>query len=385
MLHRKVKRLALALGAAALFATTAVLPAAAEVTVGVIVSMTGPGAAMGVDIKRAINLIPARVGDEPVRVVLLDDATDPTAAVRAARRLITEEKADVILGPTVNALIAAVVPVVDEAKVPMIGLSPYVPPADKAKFVFRSVQDADLMVGRIVEEMQKRKIRTAGFIGFADAWGDLLYKDFSAAAEKAGIRLTGAERYNRLDTSVTAQVLKIMAGRPEAVFIGGSATPATLPQIELRKRGYKGLIFQSHGVASREFIRVGGKDVEGTLLPVGPVLVAEQLPDSHPSKPVAMAFDEEIEKANGPGTRSSQAGTAWDAWLLVQNALPKALEAAKPGTEAFHLALRDALENTRNLVGVHGVYNMTPENHTGLDERARVLVEVTGGGWKLVN
>ncbi|MCX5495532.1 ABC transporter substrate-binding protein [Kaistia dalseonensis] len=360
------------------------LAARADITVGVLAPLTGPAAALGAETKRAITLIPDTLAGEKVTVVILDDATDPTAAVRAAQRLVSENKVDVILGPGINALAAAVTPVAQESGTPMIALTPYQPPADKQKWVFRSVQNADSMVRRIVQDMTEKKVKTVGYIGFADAWGDLLAKELDKALAGTDIKLVASERFNRQDTTVTAQVLKLLAYHPEVVFVGGSGTPATLPEIELKKRGFKGQIYQSHGVTTREFIRVGGAAVEGTLIPVGPILVAEQLPDGHPSKAAGVAFNKAIEDANGPNSRSAQAGTAWDSWLLFANAVPTALKTAQPGTPEFRAAVRDALENTKGLVGVHGVYTMTPEDHTGLDDNARVLIEIVDGQWKLV-
>lgn len=358
--------------------------AAEDINIGVFASLTGPAAALGAEVKRAVALMPTEIEGHKVNFVLLDDATDPTAAVKTAQRFVSEYKVDAAMGPEVNALAAAVVPVMQDAGTPLIVLAPYLPPADRAKWVFRSVQNAGTMVSRIVADMKERGVKTAAYIGFADAWGDLLWKEFEADAAEAGIKIVGEERYARLDTSVTAQILKIQAKRPDAIFIGASGTPATLPQIELAKRGFKGPIYQSHGASTRDFLRVGGKAVEGTFIPTGPVLVAEQLPDDHPSKAAGVAFNTAYETAYGPKSRSTLAGTAWDGWVLLQAAIPVALKSGAPGTPEFRAALRDALENTKDLVGVHGVYTMTPDDHTGLDDRARVLITVKDGDWVLV-
>ncbi len=358
--------------------------AAEDINIGVFASLTGPAAALGAEVKRAVALMPTEIDGHKVNFVLLDDATDPTVAVKTAQRFVSEYKVDAAMGPEVNALAAAVVPVMQDAGTPLIVLAPYLPPADRAKWVFRSVQNAGTMVSRIVADMKERGVKTAAYIGFADAWGDLLWKEFEADAKEAGIQVVAEERYARLDTSVTAQILKIQAKRPDAIFIGASGTPATLPQIELSKRGFKGPIYQSHGASTRDFLRVGGKAVEGTFIPTGPVLVAEQLPDDHPSKAAGVAFNTAYEAAYGPKSRSTLAGTAWDGWVLLQAAIPVALKSGAPGTPEFRAALRDALENTKDLVGVHGVYTMTPDDHTGLDDRARVLITVKDGDWVLV-
>ncbi|MGH2340941.1 ABC transporter substrate-binding protein [Segnochrobactraceae bacterium EtOH-i3] len=358
--------------------------AAEDINIGVFASLTGPAAALGVEVKRAVALMPTEIDGHKINFIVLDDATDPTVAVKTAQRFVSEYKIDAAMGPEVNALAAAVVPVMQDSGTPLIVLAPYIPPADRAKWVFRSVQNAGTMVSRIVADMKERGVKTAAYIGFGDAWGDLLWKEFEADAKEAGIQIVAEERYARLDTSVTAQILKLQSKRPDAIFIGASGTPATLPQIELAKRGFKGPIYQSHGASTRDFLRVGGKSVEGTFIPTGPVLVAEQLPDDHPSKAAGVAFNSAYEAAYGPKSRSTLAGTAWDGWLLLKAALPVALKAGAPGTPEFRTALRDALENTKDLVGVHGVYTMTAEDHTGLDDRARVLITVKDGDWVLV-
>lgn len=367
-----------------LFAGASFAQAADDITIGVFASLTGPAAALGAEAKRAVALMPTEIDGHKINFVVLDDATDPTVAVKTAQRFVSEYKIDAAMGPEVNALAAAIVPVMQESGTPQIVLAPYLPPEDRRKWVFRSVQNAGTMVSRIVADMKERGVKTAAYIGFADAWGDLLWKEFEADAAEAGIKIVAEERYARLDTSVTAQILKIQAKRPDAIFIGASGTPATLPQIELSKRGFKGPIYQSHGASTRDFLRVGGKAVEGTLIPTGPVLVAEQLPDDHPSKAAGVAFNEAYEAAYGPKSRSTLAGTTWDAWLLLKAAIPVALKTAQPGTPEFRAALRDALEATKDLVGVHGVYTMTADDHTGLDDRARVLITVKDGDWVLV-
>lgn len=358
--------------------------ALADINVGVVTSLTGPTAALGADIRKAVALMPASINGEKINYIVLDDATDPTAAVKNAKKLISEEKVDVTIGPNTNPNAAAMMPAVDEAATPMIVITPYDPPVDKRSWVFRSVQSADLMVQRVVDDMMERKAATIGFIGFADSWGEILWRELDKSAQSAGLQIVANERYKRTDTSVTAQVLKVVAAKPDVVFIGASGAPAALPQIELRQRGYAGNIYQSHGVTSKDFLRVGGRSVEGALIPVGPVLVAEQLPDTVASKQIGVDFNRVYEKANGADSRSTFAGSAWDARILLSNGLTVAMKTAKPGTPAFRKSLRDALEQTRNVIGVNGVYNMAAGDHNGLDKRGRVLVEVRNGAWKYV-
>ena len=198
------------------------------------------------------------------------------------------------------------------------------------------------------------------------------------------MKIVGSERFQRNDTSVTGQILKIMAAKPDAILIGGAGTPAALPQKALKEKGYKGLIYQTHGVANNDFLRVGGKDVEGAFLPVGPMVVAAQLANDNPVKKSALEYVTKYEAAHGKGSVSSFGGHAWDAGVLLQNAIPQALKKAQPGTREFRKALRDALEGSKNLAGAHGIFNMTPNDHQGFDQRARVMVTIENNTWKLL-
>ncbi len=371
------KLLALALAGAA---TTAV----AEITIGVTVSATGPAASLGIPEKNTIALMPKTIGGEAVRYIVLDDATDPTAASKNARKLVTEDKADVIIGATTTPTSTAVLEVAAETKTPQIAMAPFAPAADKASWVFQTPQDFGVMAGAIVGHMAANGVKTVAFIGYSDGYGELWLRDLNRVAAAKGIKVVATERYNRTDTSVTGQILKILTTNPDSVLIAGSGTPAVLPQATLVERGYKGRIYQTHGVANNDFLRVGGKNVEGAVLPVGPVLIPSQLPDSHPSKKAALEYIKAYEGANGAGSHSTFGAHAWDAGLLLQRAIPEALKKAKPGTAEFRAALRDALENTKELAATHGVFSFSATDHKGLDGRSVVMVVIENGTWKLL-
>ena len=365
-------------------AALAATPAFADINIGVIASLTGPAAALGAETRKAVAMFPASVGGEKVNYILLDDGTDPTNAVKNARKLISEDKVDAILGPNLISTAVAIADVANGEKTPMVSVAPLDVSGDKRGYIFRSEPSADLMVNRVVADMLENGAKTVGFIGFSDSWGELLLKALTKATE-GKMQIVASERYGRADPSVQAQVLKVLAAKPDVVFVGASGTPAAMPQITLRERGFKGRIYQSHGVTSKEFLRVGGKNVEGALIPVGPVLVAEQLPDSHPAKKNAVAFVKELEAKNGPDSRSTFAGASWDAWLLAQNGINAALKAkTKPGTPEFRAALRDGIEKSSKLVGTNGVYSMSAGDHAGYDAAAIVLIKVENNHWKLV-
>jgi branched-chain amino acid transport system substrate-binding protein len=373
---------------AALAATLALPAAAAELTVGFSVCATGPAASLGIPTRNTVALLPAKIAGVDVRYVVLDDATDPSNAVKNARKLTAESAVDVLVGSNSTPASLAMIDVAAESGTPMISLAAgkaIIAPMDgKRRWIFKAPQNDELMAGAVVEHMGSKGVKKAAFIGFSDAYGEGWWNEFSKAAQGAGIQIVASERYARPDTSVGGQILKIVAASPDAVLVGASGTPAALPQKTLVERGYKGLVYHTHGVATADFLRVGGKDVEGAFLPLGPAVVAAQLPDDHPSKAVSLDFIARYEKANGAGTFSAFASHAWDAGLLLEAAVPAALKKAKPGTKEFREALRGALEAVHGLRASQGVYDLTPENHQGLDRRARVMAQIQGGTWKLV-
>ena len=377
------RKLVTALAAAFSFGVAAT--ALADINVGVTVSATGPAASLGIPEKNTFDLLPTTIGGEKINWIVLDDGSDTTKAVQNAKKLIGENKVDVLLGSTITPASLAMIDTAVEGETPMISMAAsarIVDPANpKTRWIFKTPQSDALMADAIAVSMKAAGVTTMGYIGFADAYGDGWLAEMKRSAQLAGIKVIAEEKYNRNDTSVTGQVLKLIAAKPDAVLIGAAGTPGATPQKELVARGYKGKIFQTHGVANPDFLRVVGKDGNGTLLPAGPMLVYEQLPDSNPVKKVAAGYVSQYEKKFG--TRSTFGGHAYDAYLLLNSAIPEALKKAKPGTKEFRAALRDALEKA-NVVATHGVYVMTPHDHNGLDNRARMMVRIDDGKWVLV-
>lgn len=361
------------------------MPAWADINIGVTVCATGPGAALGIPERNTISLLPTSIGGEKVNYIVLDDATDPTQATRNARKFVSENNVDVIIGSSSVPPSLAVAEVANETKTPQLSLAPIEISGPKNAWVFRSPQHNAVMASALAEHMKANKVKTLGFIGYTDGYGENWLKEMTRAAEAAGIKMTAVERFNRTDTSVTGQALKLVSAKPDAILVVASGTPSAMPQLTILERGFKGQIYQTHGTTTKEFMRVGGKAVEGTILPAGPVVVANQLPDSHPSKKVGMEYVRQYEEKYGAGSFSSFGAHMFDAYKLIEAAVPAAMKKAKPGTPEFRQALRDALESGREVVGTHGVFNMTPEDHFGHDARARVLVRVENGDWKLIS
>ena len=360
--------------------------ARADITVGVTVSATGPAASLGIPEKNTIDLMPKTIAGQKIEYIVLDDGSDTTKAVANTRKLITEDKVDIVLGSTITPNSLAMIDVVAENQVPMISMAAsarIVEPVDaKKRWVFKTPQNDIMMSLAIATHMANNGVKTVGFIGFADAYGEGWYGEFSKVAALKGLQIVANERYSRTDTAVTGQVLKIMGTKPDAVLVAGSGTPAALPQKTLKERGYTGKYYQTHGVANSDFLRVGGKDVDDTYLPAGPVLVADQLPASNPVRKSAQAYVAAYEAAHGKGSVSTFGAHAWDAGLLMTAAIPVALKKAQPGTTEFRAALRDALEQVKDLPGAHGIFSMSPTDHLGLDQRARVMVKIQNGAWK---
>ncbi len=372
---------------AALLATAMALgltaSAQAQIKIGAILSISGPAAAMGVGYKGAFDLFPTEIAGQKVEYIIRDDATDASTAYTIAQKMISEDHVDAFIGPSLTASDAAVAPLANQAKVPMLAMAPYEYDPQKQPYTFNDAQPLSLMVSAVFKYMQQHDVKTIGYIGFSDGWGDQVLASTKASASADGIQILADERYARTDTTCEAQALKLISTHPQAVMMGNSATPAALPVVALRHRGYKGGIYGNHGIVSPAFIKVGGTAVEGVIAVTSPVVVADELPASNPIKPVATKFVKDYTAKLGGGV-GPFAGYSYDAFLLLQAAIPEALKAGKPGTEAFRVALRDALEKTHELVGVSGIYTMSPTNHNGQDARAAVLVEVKDGAWRAI-
>jgi branched-chain amino acid transport system substrate-binding protein len=363
--------------------------AGADINVGVTLSATGPAASLGIPEKNTFEMLGSPViGGQKVNFIVLDDKSDTTEAVKNTRKLLAEDKVDVIVGSTITPNSLAMRDIVAEAEVPMISMAAsalIINPVDpKTRWVFKTPQNDSLMADAVAISMKANGVKTLGYIGFADAYGDSWLSEIKRSAQTAGIKVVAEEKYNRNDPSVTGQVLKLLAAQPDAILIAGSGTPAATPHKDLIARGYKGKIYQTHGVANSDFLRVVGKDGDGAILPAGPMLVYEQLADSNPVKKSAAEYVAKYEGKYGPGTRSTFGGHAWDAYVLLQRAIPEALKKGQPGTKAFRAGLRDALENVREASASNGVFSMNAGDHNGFDNRARVMVKIDNGKWVLL-
>jgi branched-chain amino acid transport system substrate-binding protein len=370
--------------AAALATAFSVSAWAADLKVGLSVALSGPNSSLGIPYSKGMQAALAyrpEVNGRKIQLVVLDDNSDPSTAGRNARKLIEEEKCDVIMGTSGVPSALAMAQVAKETKTPMIGLTPISLDAADNPWVFTVAQPTQLMVDAVVDRMKANGVKTVGYIGFSDAWGDLVYDALMKATPAAGIKVVSNERYARADQSVTGQVLKIVALRPDAVMTGGAGTPGALPFLALTERGFKGGVYGQHGLINPDFIRVAGASGQNALMPTGPVIVAEQLPNDYPTKKVALDFRAAFQKVNGTPSTDAFSAYSFDGWLVFADAAARAK--GEPGTPEFRAALRDAIATTKEVVGTHGVYNFKVGNIYGVDNRARVIVKLDNGQWKL--
>ncbi|UYO50712.1 ABC transporter substrate-binding protein [Rhodopseudomonas palustris] len=355
-----------------------------EITIGITVTTTGPAAALGIPERNALEFVAKEIGGHPLKVIVLDDGGDPTAATTNARRFVTESKADVIMGSSVTPPTVAVSNVANEAQVPHIALAPLPITPERAKWSVAMPQPIPIMGKVLYEHMKKNNIKTVGYIGYSDSYGDLWFNDLKKQGEAMGLKIVAEERFARPDTSVAGQVLKLVAANPDAILVGASGTAAALPQTTLRERGYKGLIYQTHGAASMDFIRIAGKAAEGVLMASGPVMDPEGQDASALTKKPGLELNSAYEAKYGPNSRSQFAAHSFDAFKVLERVVPVALKTAKPGTQEFREAIRKALISEKDIAASQGVYSFTETDRYGLDDRSRILLTVKDGKYVMV-
>jgi branched-chain amino acid transport system substrate-binding protein len=355
----------------------------ADINIGVSLSLTGPGSGLGIPMQNEIKLFPKTIAGEKINLIVMDDATDPGKGAANARRFVTEDKVDLIIGSCVTTVAAAMTEIASGAETVQLAASPVGVPPGKDKWLFRLPQSNSVMGFAVVELMKKQNIKTLGFLGYSDAYGEQWLNEISPMLDKAGIKMVSVERFARTDTSATPQALKLNLANPDAILVVASGSGAAMPELALLERGYKGKIYQTHAAATQDLMRVGGKAVDGTYVVSGPAVIAEQLPDSHPSKKTAIGFVQSYEKAYGQGTRNQFAGHAYDAGLTLDKVIPMALKMAKPGTPEFRNAIRLSLESMGRTVFSHGVMNWTANDHWGYTMETGVMLKVVDGQFKV--
>ena len=371
--------------AAALTALAGTTPALADITVGVSLPLTGPASGLGIPMQNYFKLWPASIAGEKLNLIILDDATDPTKGVQNARKFVSEDKVDIIIGSAATPVAIPMADVAMESGTVQLAASPIGLPPGKDAWSFRLPQSNDVMAHAMVGLMKKQGVKTIGFLGYTDAYGEQWLKSITAEGEKSGIKVIATERFARSDTGVTAQALKLVAANPDAMLVVASGSGAAMPQKAIIERGFKGKVYQTHAAATKDLMRIGGKDVEGTFVVSGPAVVGDLLPDNHPSKKLAQDFVAKYERAYGAGTANQFAGHAYDALIVLEKVVPVALKKARPGTKEFRAALKDAIETMGRTVFAHGIMNWTATDHWGYTVETGVMLVVKNGDWALAN
>lgn len=356
----------------------------AEIKVGITVSATGNGSPLGQPQMKTVALLPQTIAGEKVTYIALDDASDPTQSTKNARKLTMEDKVDVLIGSSITPNTVPMMGIALETKTPLLALTPHDLEGERMAWTFCFPQHIALMSRAIAEHAAGQGYKSIGVFAQADPYGDVYLREITKFGEPLGLKVVGVERFNRSDTSATPQALKLMGAKPDAVLIIGGAGAGSMAHLALTERGFKGQIYQTHGAANRDALRLGGKAMEGAIFVAGPVLAWNQLPDNYPSKAAATEYVKRYEEMHGANTMAPQGAHMWDAVQVLAQATPAALKKAKPGTPEFRQALRDAIEAEKNVLVAHGTINYTPTDHFGHDARARVLLRVENGAFKLI-
>ena len=355
----------------------------ADLTIGVTLPLTGPASGIGIPVENAYKILPRTIAGQKVKLIILDDATDPSKGNTNARKLVSEDKVDLLIGSVATPVAASVAEVALESKVPQLALAPVPIPAGRDTWTFRVPHSNGVMANTVVNHMAKSEVKTVGFLGYADAYGESWLQETKSRLDKAGIKLVGVERFARSDTSVTGQALKLVSANPDAILVVASGSGAAMPELAILDRGYKGKIYQTHGAATKDLIRLGGAAVEGTYVSSSPVVVADQLPLNNPLRPEGVKFIQAYEKAYGPGTRNALSAHGWDTYLILEKVIPYAMKTAKPGTPEFRGALRDALEGVVGIMVTGGVLDYTPTDHWGYKDNDPIIMKISKGEYKL--
>lgn len=376
-------------GVACLAIQLFVVPAsAADINVGILLSTTGPAAAIGNAERNGASFGATEIAGHKVNYLFLDEASDSTAAVAAMRKLFQGSNIDILVGPTTTPGSFAVIDPAVEYRLPVITLAPVnalVAPVDARKrWIFKTTTNDDHEAAPLFAHMKKSGVKKLALIGFGDSYGDAWSKVSAEMSAAAGIALVADEKYARTDNTVVGQILKIVAANPDAVLIAASGAPAALPLLQLREKGFAGNVYGTLGATFGDFRKLTGAQGDGIFVPLSPAVGAASLPDEHPAKQAALEFIQRYEAKFGAGSRNIFAGSAYDALLLIERAAPAALKAGAPGTAEFREGLRSAIEGLKGLAGSRGVYNYGPNDHTGLDQSALTLGRLEKGEWVAV-
>ena len=370
--------------AIALWIAGATGQASAQVKVGAVLSITGPASFLGDPEKKTLEIyvddINAKggVNGQKLQLVAYDDGADANAARTFATRLVEEDKVVAMVGGTTTGATLAMIPLFEEAQIPFISLAGAIQIIEPVrKWVFKTPHTDKMACEKIFADLKQRNLTTVALISGTDAFGKSMRDQCVAVAPKAGITVAHEEAYGPRDSDMTPQLtnLKGKTGVQAVINPGFGQGPAIVTR-NYRQLGITLPFYQSHGVASKQFIDLAGPAADGVRLPAAALLVAEKLPDSDPQKPVVVAYTRTYQQKTGQSI-STFGGHAYDGLMIF-------VEAAKRAGSFDKAKVRDEIEKTKNLIGTGGVVNMSPTDHLGLDLSAFRMLEIKGGDWTLV-
>jgi len=358
--------------------------ARAQVRLGAVLSVTGPASFLGDPEKKTLEMyvddINAKggVNGQKLQLVVYDDGADANAARTFATRLVEEDKVVAMVGGTTTGATLAMIPVFEEAQIPLISLAGAIQIVEPVrKWVFKTPHTDKMACQKIFADLKQRNLTTIALISGTDAFGKSMRDQCVAVAPQAGISIAHEESYGPRDSDMTPQLTNIK-GKPgvQAVVNPGFGQGPAIVTRNYRQLGITLPLYQSHGVASKQFIDLAGPAADGVRLPAAALLVAEKLPGNDPQKPVVVSYTDNYQQKTGQPV-STFGGHAYDGLMVF-------VEAAKRAGSLEQAKVRDEIEKTKNFVGTGGIVNMSPNDHLGLDLSAFRMLEIKGGDWTLV-
>jgi branched-chain amino acid transport system substrate-binding protein len=360
------------------------------IMIGALFALSGPAAAIGMPTKLVAEMVVAKINKEggingrPLELVIGDTEGDTTKAATIAKKFIYQDKVAAIIGPTRTDTGMAIKKIVEEACMPTfmtVGGDPVIMGGDKLgsfKYVFKSPQRSSTAVKRLYSYLKSKDIKTIGLLTATDGFGKDGLHWLEKLAPEYGLEIVAKESFGPQDTDMTAQLTKIKNAKPQAIICWTIGPGGAIVSKNKEQLGIDIPLFQSHGLPDPKYIELAGKAAEGDRLPSTKLMAVDELPDTDPQKPVIQEFIhlyKDVYHYDKQFPINTHSGYAWDAIMIVANAMKKA------GTDPAKL--RDAIEQTKGYVGVSGIYNITPEDHNGLGEDSMVIVQVKDGKFVL--
>jgi branched-chain amino acid transport system substrate-binding protein len=352
------------------------------IKIGAVLDITGAGASLGVPERQTLRMLAQQVNADggidgrQVELIIEDNQSTEDAAAQAATELITEEQVDILLGASRTGPSLAMRPIAESNQIPMISLAANAAIVEDSEWVFKTAQNDEVVLQNIVDLASQRGWKNLALVRDASAFGEGVQETLTALGESAGIQVTTTQKFAPDGSDFTAQMVNVREANPDATLIWGIPPAVALAQKAYTQLNLNAPVIQSHGIGNQVFLETAGASANGLLAPLGRLLVADQLPADDPQKEVIEQFiaDYQAEYNESPSTF---AGHAYDGFQIAVQALREA------GTDPE--ALRDYVENLEGFVGISGVFNFSPDNHSGLDKTALAIVTVENGDWKLVD